>query len=209
MIEGTVKFFVTLVNEGTAGLWNWIKDKIAEINIKDMVIGAIKDFVITKIITAGITWLISMLNPAAAFIKACKMIYDVIMFILERGAQIMEFVNSVLDGIGAIVAGSLGSAANLVENSLAKLLPLAIAFLASLLGVGGIAEKIKDIIEKIRAPITKLITAVVGPILKPMKALYAKGQKFAKGLVDKGKAALKKGVDKVKGKFGGAKGQDG
>jgi hypothetical protein len=201
-VEGTVTFFTTLAKEGPAGLWQWIQNKIADLNLKEMVIGAIKDFVITKIITAGITWLISMLNPAAAFIKACKMIYDVIMFIVERGAQIMEFVNSVLDGIGAIVAGSLGSAANLVENSLAKVLPLAIAFLASLLGVGGIAEKIKDIIEKIRAPVTKLITAVVGPILKPMKALYAKGQKFVKGLADKGKAALKKGVDKVKAKAG-------
>jgi hypothetical protein len=201
-VEGTVTFFTTLAKEGPAGLWQWIQNKIADLNLKEMVIGAIKDFVITKIITAGITWLISMLNPAAAFIKACKMIYDVIMFIVERGAQIMEFVNSVLDGIGAIVAGSLGSAANLVENSLAKVLPLAIAFLASLLGVGGIAEKIKDIIEKIRAPITKLITAVVGPILKPLKKLYEKGAKFAKGLAEKGKAALKKGVDKVKGKFG-------
>src|SRR5712691_1867622 len=205
-VEGTLTFFTTLAKEGPAGLWQWIKDKIAELNLKEMVLGAIKDFVITKIITAGITWLISMLNPAAAFIKACKMIYDVIMFIVERGSQIMEFVNSVLDGIGAIVAGSLGAAATLVENSLAKVLPLAIAFLASLLGVGGIAEKIKDIIEKIRAPITKLITAVVGPILKPMKALYAKGAKFAKGLADKGKDALKKGADKVKGLFG--KGKD-
>src|SRR5207253_5359710 len=129
-------------------LWQWIKDKIAEINIKDMVMGAIKDFVITKIITAGVTWLISMLNPAAAFIKACKMIYDVIMFFIERGSQIMEFVNSIMDGMGAIAAGSLGSAASLVENSLARILPLAIAFLASLLGVGGIAGKIKEIIEK-------------------------------------------------------------
>ncbi len=207
-VEGTVTFFTTLAKEGPAGLWQWIKDKIAELNIKEMVLGAIKDFVITKIITAGITWLISMLNPAAAFIKACKMIYDVIMFIVERGAQIMEFVNSVLDGIGAIVAGSLGSAANLVENSLAKVLPLAIAFLASLLGVGGIAEKIKEIIEKIRAPITKLITAVVGPILKPLKKLYEKGAKFVKGLAEKGKDALKKGADKVKGMFGKRKADD-
>ena len=193
-VEGTVKFFVTLVKEGPAGLWEWIKDKIAEINIKDMVIGAIKDFVITKVITAGVTWLISMLNPAAAFIKACKMIYDVIMFFIERGSQIMEFVNSVLDGIGAIAAGSLGAAAALVENSLAKILPLAISFLACLLGVGGIAEKIKEIIEKIRAPITNLVTAIMGPILKPLKKLYDKGAKFVKGVVDKGKGAGQEGA---------------
>jgi hypothetical protein len=218
--EGTVKVLMTLVKEGPAGLWEWIKDKIAEINIKEMVMGAIKDFVITKIITAGVTWLIGFLNPAAAFIKACKMIYDIIMFFIERGSQIMEFVNSILDGIGAIAAGSIGAAANLVENSLAKILPLAISFLAAALGVGGIGEKIKEIIEKIRAPITKLVTAVLGPILRPLKKLYDKGAKWVKGKVDQGKAWVKGKVEKgkawakskvekgkawVKGKVGGAK----
>ncbi len=202
-VEGTLKFFTTLAKEGPAGLWQWIKDKISDLNIEDMVIGAIKDFVITKIIMAGVTWLIGLLNPAAAFIKACKMIYDVIMFFIERGSQIMEFVNSILDGIGSIVSGSLGAAANLVESSLGKVLPLAISFLASLLGVGGIAEKIKEIIEKIRAPINKLITAIVGPLVKPLKKLYDKGAKFVKGVVDKGKALGKKAIDKVRSRSGG------
>jgi hypothetical protein len=201
-VEGTVKFFVTLAKDGPAGLWEWIKDKIDQINIKDMVIGAIKDFVITRIIVAGVTWLIGLLNPAAAFIKACKMIYDVIMFFIERGSQIMEFVNSILDGISAIVSGSIGSAASLVENSLAKILPLAISFLASLLGIDGIAEKIKEIIEKIRNPIDNLITAVVGPLLRPLKSLYDKGAKFVTGAIDKGKALGKKAIGKVKGVFG-------
>jgi hypothetical protein len=204
-VEGTVKFFMTLAKDGPAGLWQWIKDKIDQINIKDMVIGAIKDFVITKIIVAGVSWLIGLLNPAAAFIKACKMIYDVIMFFIERGSQIMEFVNSVLDGMAAIVAGSLGPAANLVENSLAKILPLAISFLASLLGVGGIAEKIKEIIEKIRAPINKLVTAVITPILRPLKKLYDKGAKFVKGAIDKGKALGQNAVGKVKSLLGGGR----
>jgi hypothetical protein len=204
-VEGTVKFFMTLAKEGPTGLWEWIKDKIADLNIEDVVIGAIKDFVVTKIIMAGVTWLIGLLNPAAAFVKACKMIYDVIMFFVERGSQIMEFVNSILDGIGAIVSGSIGAAANLVESSLAKILPLAISFLASLLGVGGIAEKIKEIVEKIRAPITKLIGAVVGPLVRPLKKLYEKGAGFVKGVVDKGKALGKKALGKAKGLFGGSK----
>jgi len=204
-VEGTVKFFTTLAKEGAAGLWEWIKEKIDEINIKDVVIGAIKDFVITRIIMAGVQWLIGLLNPAAAFIKACKMIYDVIMFFIERGSQIMEFVNSILDSVGAIVAGNIGAAANLVENSLAKILPLAISFLASLLGVGGIAEKIKEIIDKIRAPINKLVSSVLGVVLKPIKSLYEKGAKFVKGVVDKGKALGQKAIGKVKGMFGGDK----
>jgi hypothetical protein len=206
-IEGTVKVLMTLAKEGPAGLWEWIKDKVAEIDIQGMVLGAIKDFVITRIITAGVTWLIGLLNPAAGFIKACKAIYDIIMFFIERGSQIMEFVNSVLDSIGAIATGNIGAAANLVENSLAKILPLAISFLASLLGLDGIGEKIKQIIEKIRAPITKLVTAVLTPILKPFKKLFDKGANFVKGVVAKGKALGSKAIDSVKAKAGAVGGK--
>ena len=39
-----------------------------------------------EVIKGGITWLLSLLNPAAAFIKACKAIYDIVMFIVERGS---------------------------------------------------------------------------------------------------------------------------
>ena len=51
----------------------------------------VKDFVVTKIITAGITWLIGLLNPAAAFIKACKLIYDVVMFFVSNAERIAKF----------------------------------------------------------------------------------------------------------------------
>ena len=36
----------------------------------------ITGFVMTKVITAGVTWVLSLLNPASAFIKACKAIYE-------------------------------------------------------------------------------------------------------------------------------------
>ena len=64
-----------------------------------------------EVIKAGITWLIGLLNPASAFIKACKAIYDIVMFFIERGAQIMDFVNAILDSIGAIAKGNIGAAA--------------------------------------------------------------------------------------------------
>ncbi len=57
---------------------------------------------------AGITWLVSLFNPAGAFIKACKAIYDVIMFFIERGSQIMALVNAVLNSVSAIASGSVG-----------------------------------------------------------------------------------------------------
>ena len=169
-LEQTVDVFKMLVTEGVAGLWKWIKDKIGD--LEEMVIGGIKNFIIEKVIKAGITWLISLLNPAAAFIKACKAIYDIVMFFIERGAQIMDFVNSMLDSIGAIAKRQHRRVAEKVEDALAKALPLAICFLASLLGLGGISEKIRAIIEKVRKPITKAVDFVVMGAVKGAKKLF-------------------------------------
>jgi hypothetical protein len=211
MIENTVEIFKVLLTEGPAGIWKFIQDKLA--NLKETILGGIMDFVKDKIIMAGITWIISLLNPASAFIKACKSIYDIIMFFVERGSQIMELVNAILDSMGAIAAGSIGQAANFVENSLAKALPVAISFLASLLGVGGIGQKIKSIIEKVQSPVNKAIDAVVGGVVKTFKKLGVdklinKAKQTGKKVVDKVKGKVKQGVDKIKGKAKGLFGKD-
>ena len=61
------------------------------------------------------------------------------MFFIERGTQIIALVNAIIDSIAAIAKGSIGVAATLVENALAKAIPVAIGFLASLLGLGDIS----------------------------------------------------------------------
>jgi hypothetical protein len=188
-LERTVDVFKILVSEGVAGLWKWIKDKVGD--LEELVIGGIKNFIIEKVIKAGITWLIAFLNPAAAFIKACKMIYDVIMFIIERGAEIMDFVRSILDSIGAIAKGNIGIVAQKVEDSLARALPLAISFLASLLGLGGISEKIHSIIQKVQQPIGKAVDFVVMGAVKGAKKLFGRAKNWVKGKYQQGKEWVK------------------
>ena len=184
-LEQVAEVFKVLITEGPAGLWKWIVDKVS--NLADTVLGGIKDLVITKVITAGITWLISLLNPASAFVKACKMIYDVIMFFVERGSQIMSLVNAIIDGVGAIASGSIGAAANLVENALGKALPVAISFLASLLGLGGLSEKIKKIIEAVQKPVGKAVDAVINFAVKGFKKVVGAIGGLFKGKDKKGK----------------------
>ena len=206
-MEQVVDVFKTLVTKGVGGLWEWIKDKLA--NLEEMVLGQIKEFLIEKVIKGGITWIISLLNPAAAFVKACKAIYDIVMWIVERGAQLMEFVNSVLDSIGAIAKGNISIVADKVEGALAKALPVAISFLASLLGLGGISEKIKSIIDTVRKPIDKAVDWVITGAVKSFKKMFGGAIGWAKGKYEKGKAFVKdkyeKGKSYVKGKAQGLK----
>jgi len=127
--EKGVEIFQVIASQGVAGLWNMLLEKLGD--IKEMILEQVKDFVITKIITAGITWLIGLLNPAAAFIKACKLIYDIIMFFVDNAERILKFVNTVIDSAVDIVRGNIGGVMAKIEEALGQMVPILIGFLAS------------------------------------------------------------------------------
>jgi hypothetical protein len=152
-----------------------------------------------------------LLNPASAFVKACKMIVDVIGFFIERGAQIIAVINSVLDSLEAIIAGNISGAANLVESVLGKAIPVVISFLASLLGLGGFSDKIKQIVKAVQAPINKAIDWLLKTVVKPVVKLAMRAVAWVGGKINKAKQWGKKKWDAAKAKaqsvFGGKQGQ--
>jgi hypothetical protein len=175
-LEQAAEVFKIVITEGVAGLWRFIKEQLAD--LKSMVLDAIFDFIKERVIIAGITWIIGLLNPASAFFKACKAIYDIVMFFVNQGSRILALVNAVVDSIAAIAKGALGTAAGLVEGALAKAVPVAIGFLASLLGLGDPAKPVRDTIEKARSPVNKAIDWVINLAVKGVKAAGG----FVKGL---------------------------
>lgn len=166
-LEKTAGIIYDVITKGPGVLWDWIKDKLGD--LKSMILEPIKSFIKEKIIIAGITWLLGLLNPVGAFIKAVKAIYDIIMFFVEHGRQIMDLVNAIIDSVVAIAAGNISSAAEKVEKALARAIPVAIGFLAALLGIGGIGKKVKSVIEAIRAPIDRAIDWVIGKAVQLVK----------------------------------------
>ncbi|MFE7745535.1 hypothetical protein [Nocardia sp. NPDC057455] len=204
VIETGVDFVKTLVAEGVPGLWKWIAEKITD--LKEQVMGRIREFVITKIITAGITWLISLLNPAAAFIKACKMIYDAVMWFVDNAERLKDFVDSVLDSVESIAGGGVGKVAALIESTLSKTVPMLISGLAGLLGLGGIGDKVKNVLVAVQKPVGGVVDKLVGVAVKYGKRFLAKMKgtkagKFATGLKERGQAAYAKGKAYVKAKY--------
>ncbi|WP_196777644.1 phage tail protein [Lentzea aerocolonigenes] len=213
--EKGVEIFQVLTTQGVAGLWQMLLEKLGD--IKNMILEQVKDFVITKIITAGITWLIGLLNPAAAFIKACKLIYDVVMFFVNNGSRIMKFVNTVIDSVADIVRGNVSGVVNKINDVLGQMVPIIIGFLASAIGLGGIGAKIKSIIETLQKPVNKALDWVIkkgltlaGPIIKAAKGVGAKvkakvaaGKAWVKGKVEAGKKWVKGKVASAKAKLTG------
>ncbi|WP_202866629.1 phage tail protein [Kribbella voronezhensis] len=209
-MEKGVEIFQKLRSEGIAGLWQMLIEKLGD--IKEMILEQVKDFVITKIITAGITWLIGLLNPAAAFIKACKLIYDVVMFFVNNGSRILKFVNTVIDSVADIVKGNVSGVVNKINDVLGQMVPIIIGFLASVIGLGGIGQKIREIVEKLQKPVNKALDFVIktglklaGPVIRGLKGLgkkakakIAAGKAYVKGKVESGKEWAKGKVSAAK-----------
>lgn len=167
-LEQVADIFKVLITEGPAGLWRMLMEKLS--SVKEMLLEEIRGFVISEIIEAGVKWLIGLLNPAAAFVKACMMIYDIIIFFIERGSQIVELVNSIINSLATIISGNVQAMAQAVSGALVRILPIAISFLAALLGLGGISGKIRKIIDKIQEPVGEAIDWVIGKAVGLAKA---------------------------------------
>jgi hypothetical protein len=186
-VEKTVPVAQKLQSEGIGGIWEEIKEKVGD--LKENLFSKISEYLIPTILTAGITWIISLLNPASAFVKACKMIIDIVTFIVERGAQIIEFVNSVLDAVIAIAGGGSGGVPALIEKALAKSVPVLIGALAAILGVGGIANKVKSFFQSLSKPVMKAVEFVVDKIVgfgrKIWSKMKATGKKIGGQIKDK------------------------
>ncbi|MFE7620149.1 hypothetical protein ACFU6N_31670, partial [Streptomyces sp. NPDC057496] len=131
-------------------------------------------YLIPTVIIAGITWIISLLNPASAFVRAVKGIIDIVTFIVNQGAQIIEFVNAVLDSVIAIANGGSAGVPKMVETALAASVPLLIGFLASLLGIGNLANKVKSVFHAVAKPVNRAIDKIVDLITKKGKAIWNK-----------------------------------
>ncbi|MFJ7258304.1 hypothetical protein ACIQWV_38725 [Streptomyces sp. NPDC098085] len=171
-VESSVPVAQNIAREGPAGAVKEIQEEAGD--LKSTILEKLTSYLIPTVIIAGITWILSLLNPASAFVRAVKGIIDIVTFVVNQGAQIVEFVNSVLDAVVAIANGGKTGVPKMVETALAASVPLLIGFLASLLGIGSLAAKVKSVFHAVARPVNRAIDKIVGFIVKKGKALWRK-----------------------------------
>src|SRR5262249_46419302 len=108
---------------------------------------------------------------------------------------ILEMVNTGLDAITNISSGVLGPAAKLVEGAMKRGTPAVIGFLAHQVGLGGIGDEIRSIIDKLRV---KVDTALIA-IMKKLRSWFAA---LVQGAKDVAAAVLEWWKEKVSFKIG-------
>jgi hypothetical protein len=174
MLEKAFAFIKTLVTEGPAAAWMEIVQAIG--SLWDMVIDGIKDWAVTKIVTAAVTKLATMFNPAGAIIQAIIATYNTVAFFIERIKQIVAFVDSVVDSISNIAHGKIAQAANYVERAMARTIPVILGFLARLIGLGDVSAAIQKVIKKIQDKVDKGIDTVINWVVGKAKSMFGKGE---------------------------------
>lgn len=172
----------TLVTQGPAAAWDQLKASLA--NLGTMVVDGLIEMVLNIVGTRAVPRLIAMFIPGAGFITAILAIWNTIQTFIAQLRRMAQVVAAFVDSIAAIAAGNIAAAAQRVESVLAGLLGMAIQFMAGFLGLGRIADRVRAVIERIRAPIDRALDTLVGWIARVARVFVGKVKAGAQKLVN-------------------------
>jgi hypothetical protein len=173
-VEGAVDVVVAMKSGGLGAAWKLILEKADA--LIDTVMNSVRQWVVTKIVTTAVIKLAALFNPVGAVIQAIQAIYNTVTFFLEKAKQIAALAKAVLDSVAEIASGNITRAANYVEESMAKTVPVILGFLGNFIGLGGIGSAVRNIIDSARGLVDRAITKILDLIVGKAKELLGKGK---------------------------------
>jgi len=158
------------------GLVAALRDRVTEFfgSLREAALGAIRSFIQTRLVQAGITQLLSLLSPVGAVIQAIIKTYTTIQFFIQRINQILDLVESVVNSIAAIAAGAIGAAANFVERTMARTIPVILDFLARFIGLGDVGAQVQTTIRNLQASVDRMLDRAVEWIRNQARSLASR-----------------------------------
>lgn len=154
-------------------------DKVKEqlSNVWEMVLDAVKSFVMDQIVNKVITKLLSMLDPTGimAVVNSAIALYKAIQSAIKYIRKMLEIVNSFVEGTLQIAQGQTKNAANFLEGALAKGVPVVIGFLANQVGLN-LSERLREALEIVRAKVDKGLDWVIDKVVTLVEKLVSMGK---------------------------------
>lgn len=171
LIEQAWQIISTLIEQGPQGIFEMIKDQLNPQAILDMILQTAIDFVIETLIKQVALRIIGMLNPAGAIVQAIELIYKLLKWLFENAARIFTLIETIVNGAADLIAGNIGGMATAVEGALARILPIVIDFLAGLLGLGDLPDKIAGAVKRLQDMVERILDRVIGFLADRARAL--------------------------------------
>ncbi len=187
---GVWGFVATLVNEGPAGLWRELTERLS--SLWDSVVSGVTGFITERVIGWATRWLVSLLDVTGIMpvINTLIAIYRAIESFMEYLRELLEIVSRVLDGIAGIARGAIDVAAGFLENAMASALPVAIGFLANQAGLGRLSARLREILGGLRERVDGAIDWLIDRALRLGRAVL--------DMVRRGAAAVRRGVSRLR-----------
>lgn len=162
-LEAVADYIQAFLTGGFVGLWEQVQQDLS--NLWDTVVGGIQDWLIQNVVQAAILRLATMWNPIGALINLIQTAWSTYQWLRENAERIFGLVEAIVTSISNIANGDITGAANFIETSLARLVPIAISLFANLLGLGGIAGEIQRIIGDIQTAVDQAIDALIERVM--------------------------------------------
>ncbi len=170
-LTGIWNFIQRVREEGISAIWDYIKEQVS--NFWTMILDSAKEWIITTIIQKVTVKLLSMLDPTGvmAVVNGFIAFYNAIQSFVEKLNEMLQIAASFTRGVAEIAKGAVTSAANFLENALAEAIPVAISFLANQVGLGGISDKIREVIQMVRDYINQGIDWLLDKAIQAIQSI--------------------------------------
>jgi phage-related protein len=162
-IEFVWGYVQELLTHGWAGVWERVQNDLG--NLWSTVIDGAKSWLLQRVVQTAIVRLATMFNPVGALVNLLMTAWNVYQWVKENAQRLFGLVQAVVHSMTEIAHGNIQNAANFIENSLARLVPVAISLLANLLGLGGIADRIREIIERIQGAVDTALDRLIERVM--------------------------------------------
>lgn len=186
LATGAWEWIKIAATEGPGAIWEKLKEKLSD--LWTAVITGVVGWVNQVIIVQGTKWLLSLVDVSGITptITATIALYKAIESFFAYLKQMLEIVNTVLNGIADLAKGAIGTAAGFLESALAKSVPIIIGFLANQFGLGRLGSKIAEIIGAVRGKVDDALDWIIGKAVDTGAAFLE--------MLKSGAAAVKEGV---------------
>lgn len=171
LLDEAAGFIATFVQRGPAGLFEMLKEHFDPSQLIGMVKDAAMQWLVQKVIQKAVVKLASMLNPAGAIVQAVIAIYDAVTWLFENAAKIFRVVETIVNGAADLIAGNTAALAGAVEFALAGMIAPAIDFVAELVGLGDLPDKIAGIIGDLQSWVLGVVDTAIAWVVKHVRGL--------------------------------------
>jgi hypothetical protein len=185
--EAGLNVFRMVAKDGLGALWDHVSALV--VSGLDETFKKIKETIFFETIKKALEFVGGLFVPAGAFIKAVQLLYRGLRFLVDNIDRISELVTAFLDSLAFAVKGEVGAIAGKIVLALRSFIVIAIDFLAKLLRLGNLGEKVRRVLNTLRRPIVRAMEWLLDRLKGLVRRVF-KGRTAAK---------LRRGEAKAKG----------